>query len=141
MLSDHNQSVVNVINRLGLEYQVLGSGSPSSQIVVIAEFPGEAECQLKMPLVGGSGRYLWEQLGKVGIKREQCYITNVVKKKLTEEANSNKKVLQKEEMQKWHAVLREELSLLPAAKYVLVLGNVALEALTGHTGITNRRGS
>lgn len=141
MLSDHNQAVVNVINRLGLEYQVLGSGSPSSQIVVIAEFPGETECQLKMPLVGGSGRYLWEQLAKVGIKREQCYITNVVKKKLTEEKNTNKKVLPKEEMLKWHTVLREELSLLTHARFVLVLGNVALEALTGHTGITKWRGS
>lgn len=141
MLSEHNQKVLNCINRLGLEYQVLGSGSPSSQIVVIAEFPGEAECQLKMPLVGGSGRYLWEQLGKVGIKREQCYVTNVIKKKITEEKNTNKKALPKAEMEKWHAVLREELSLLPAARYVLVLGNVALEALTGHTGITKWRGS
>lgn len=141
MLSEHNQAVTAVINRLGLEYQVLGSGSPSSQIVVIAEFPGETECQLKMPLVGGSGKYLWQELSKVGIKREQCYITNVVKKKLTEEKNSNKKVLPKEEMLKWHTVLREELSLLPNARYVLVLGNVALESLTGHTGITKWRGS
>jgi uracil-DNA glycosylase family 4 len=141
MLSEHNQSVVNVINRLGLEYQVLGSGSPSAQIIVIAEFPGETEVQLKMPLVGGSGKYLWEQLAKVGIKREQCYITNVIKRKITEDKNTNKKALPKEEMLKWHAVLREELSLLPNARFVLVLGNVALEALTGHTGITKWRGS
>lgn len=141
MLSEHNQAVVSCINRLGLEYQVLGSGSPSSKIVVIAEFPGETEVQLKMPLVGGSGRYLWEQLGKVGIKREMCYVTNVVKKKLTEGMNASKKILPKEEMQKWHTVLRTELSLLPNAQYVLVLGNVALEALTGHTGITKWRGS
>lgn len=141
MLSEHNQAVLNCINRLGLEYQVLGSGSPSSQIVVIAEFPGENEVQLKMPLVGGSGRYLWEQLGKVGIKREQCYVTNVIKKKITEDKNTNKKALPKAELEKWHTVLREELALLTHAKYVLVLGNVALEALTGHTGITKWRGS
>jgi uracil-DNA glycosylase family 4 len=141
MLSEHTSTVLNCINRLGLEYQVLGSGSPSSQIVVIAEFPGEAEVQLKTPLVGGSGRYLWEQLGKVGIKREQCYVTNVVKVKLTEDKNTNKRVLPKAELEKWHTVLREELSLLPNARFVLVLGNVALEALTGHTGITKWRGS
>lgn len=141
MLSDHNQKVTAVINRLGLEYHVLGSGSPSSQIVVIAEFPGETEVQLRMPLVGGSGRYLWEQLGKVGIKREQCYITNVVKTKITEFGNSNKKALPKAEMEKWHTVLREELALLPNARYVLLLGNVALEAITGHVGITKWRGS
>lgn len=141
MLSDHNQAVVNCINRLGLEYQVLGSGSPSSQIVVIAEFPGETEVQLKMPLVGGSGRYLWEQLAKVGIKREMCYITNVIKQKITEQGNANKRALPKAELEKWHTVLREELALLTRAKYVLVLGNVALEALTGHIGITKWRGS
>src|SRR5262245_6781865 len=141
MLSEHNQTVVSCINRLGLEYSVLGSGSPSASIVIIAEFPGETECQLKMPLVGGSGRYLWEQLGKVGIKREQCYVTNVIKRKTTTANNENKEKVPKAEMEKWHAVLRTELALLPNARFVLVLGNVALESLTGHTGITKWRGS
>src|SRR5882762_11566397 len=83
-LSDHNQRIADNCNRLGLEYQVLSSGSPASPIAIIAEFPGETEVQLKMPLVGGSGKYLWEQLGKLGVRRESCYITNVVKHKITE---------------------------------------------------------
>lgn len=141
MLSLQNESIANHCNSLSLEYQVLSSGSPSSRIAIIAEFPGETEVQLKQPLVGGSGKYLWTELGKIGIKREQCYVTNVVKRKMTEEKNSNKKALPKEELNKWHAVLREEISRLAEIRYVLILGNVALEALTGHTGIKKWRGS
>jgi len=97
---------------------------------------------MKQPLVGGSGRYLWEQLLKyAGVQRNQCYVTNVVKHKITEIDNNNKRAVPKEEMHKWQAVLREELSRLTNVKYILVLGNVALEALTGHTGIKKWRGS
>lgn len=127
---------------LGLEYHVLGSGSPSSQIVVIAEFPGETEVQLKQPLVGASGRYLWTELGKIGVKREQCYITNVIKRRTTAEDNKNDKTpVPAEEMRKWQAVLLQELSALSNARYILLLGNVALRAITGHSGVKKWRGS
>lgn len=138
----HNEQIANHCNSLGLDYQVLSSGSPSAQIAIIAEFPGEVEVQLKTPLVGGSGRYLWEQLGKIGVNRQQCYVTNVIKKKITEiEGNQNKKAVPKEEMNKWSAVLMEELSRLANVRYVLVLGNVALSVLTGHSGVKKWRGS
>ena len=41
----------------------------------------------------------------------------------------------------WQHILQEELSRLPNLKYVIALGNYALEALTGLTGITDKRGS
>ena len=40
---------------LGLEYEVLGVGSPSAQICIIAEYPGDTEVAMKQPLVGSSG--------------------------------------------------------------------------------------
>jgi len=127
---------------LGLQYNVLGSGSPSSQICIIAEFPGETECQLKQPLVGGSGRYLWTELGKIGVKREQCYITNVIKRRTTSEDNKNDKTpVPAEELRKWNAVLMQELSELSNVRYIVLLGNVALKSVTGHTGIKKWRGS
>lgn len=127
---------------LGLEYHVLGSGSPSSQICIIAEFPGETECQLKQPLVGNSGRYLWTELAKIGVKREQCYVTNVIKRRTTSEDNKNDRTpVPAEELRKWNAILMQELSELSNVRYILLLGNVALKSVTGHTGIKKWRGS
>lgn len=136
------EATASHISSLGLQYNVLGSGSPSSQIVIIAEFPGETECQLKQPLVGNSGRYLWTELGKIGVKREQCYVTNVVKRRTTAEDNKNdKSPVPAEELRKWNAVLMQELSVLSNVRYIVLLGNVALKSVTGHTGIKKWRGS
>lgn len=136
------ETTANHISALGLQYNVLGSGSPSSQICIIAEFPGETECQLKQPLVGNSGRYLWTELSKIGVKREQCYITNVIKRRTTSEDNKNDKTpVPAEELRKWNAVLMQELSELANVKYIILLGNVALKSVTGHTGIKKWRGS
>lgn len=132
----------NHITSLGLEYHVLGTGSPSSQICIIAEFPGETEIALKQPLVGNSGRYLWTELGKIGVKREQCYVTNVIKRRTTAEDNKNdKSPVPAEEMRKWNAVLMQELSQLSNVRYIILLGNVALKSVTGHSGIKKWRGS
>jgi uracil-DNA glycosylase family 4 len=125
---------------LGLSYDVLGSGSPTSQIAIIAEYPGETEVALKQPLVGGSGRYLWTELGKIGIRREQCYVTNVIKRRVITD-HKEKLSVPVEEQRKWGAVLAQELSALSNVKYLLLLGNAALTAVTGHKGVKKWRGS
>lgn len=125
---------------LGLEYQVLGSGSPSARICIVAEFPGETEVYLKQPLVGRSGTHLWTELGKIGVRREQCYVTNVIKCQ-TQTQKHDKTPVPAEDMRKWEAVLARELGELSNVQYILILGNVALHALTGHKGIKKWRGS
>ena len=129
---------------LGLEYKVLGTGSPSSKIAIIAEYPGETEIMLKQPLIGQSGRLLWEKLGSIGVKREQCYITNVVKDAVTVkvvDGTRERQLASKEDMAKWQSVLMRELSQLSNVEYILLLGNAALEAVTGHKGVNKWRGS
>jgi uracil-DNA glycosylase family 4 len=139
-MNDHQRNVEQHALSLGLDPQVLCSGSPSSQIVIIAEYPGETEVQLKQPLVGASGRYLWTELGKIGVKREQTYITNVIKRKTETNLQGLVKV-PAEERRKWEAVLWKELSVLANARYILCMGNTALQAVTGHTGVKKWRGS
>lgn len=142
MLSEHNQNVANHCDALGLEYQVLSSGSPSAHIIIVAEFPGETEVHLKQPLVGASGRYLWTELGKIGVKREQCYITNVIKRRTLEKDNKHDRTpVPAEELRRWESVLARELSVLSNAVFILVLGNVALHALCGYKGVKKWRGS
>jgi uracil-DNA glycosylase len=138
-MNDHQRNVEQHALSLGLDPQVLCSGSPSARICIIAEYPGETEVHLKQPLVGASGRYLWTELGKIGVKREQCYITNVIKRKAEENKLGVK--VPAEEQRRWEAVLARELSVLSNVEYILCLGNAALTAITGHKGVKKWRGS
>jgi len=58
---------------------VIGEGSVNARIMFIGEAPGENEAKSGRPFVGASGRLLNELLEGIGAKREDIYITNVVK--------------------------------------------------------------
>lgn len=124
----------------GLEHQCLSDGAFHSQIAIIAEAPGEREAETGRPLIGGSGSKLWEVLRKFGISRNDVYITNVCKRQVSL-GKDKRHPINRHETESWISLLQWELGQLPNLKYVLVLGNMALEAITGHTGITNWRGS
>src|SRR5574337_1269796 len=59
--------------------KVESSGPPHARIMIIGEAPGEEEEKLGVPFVGASGNELNRMLREVGIKREDCYVTNVCK--------------------------------------------------------------
>lgn len=58
---------------------VPGYGDPNAEILFIGEAPGYHEDQQGLPFVGKSGQYLDYLLGLIDMKREQVFITNVVK--------------------------------------------------------------
>ncbi len=58
---------------------VPGSGPANAQIMMIGEAPGFYEDQQGIPFVGAAGQFLNELLGQIGVKREDIFITNVVK--------------------------------------------------------------
>lgn len=58
---------------------VFGDGNPQAAIVFIGEAPGKNEDEQGIPFVGAAGRFLNEMLGDIGLKREDIYITNIVK--------------------------------------------------------------
>lgn len=49
------------------------------KIFIWAQSPGMQENKAEKELVGPSGQWLWEELNRVGIKREDCDIQNVVR--------------------------------------------------------------
>jgi uracil-DNA glycosylase family 4 len=118
-------------------------GNPNAEIVVIAEAPGESEARMRVPLVGSSGRLLWDILRKYGIDRRNCWVTNVIKRQLTYHKNTDKSDLTKAELSQWQQLLRWELSQLPSVRYILVLGSPALAAVTNYerSGIDAWRGT
>lgn len=58
---------------------VFGDGNPDADVVFIGEAPGKNEDQQGLPFVGAAGRFLDEMLKGAGLKREDVYITNIVK--------------------------------------------------------------
>ncbi len=58
---------------------VPGEGHPDTEVVFVGEGPGQNEDQQGRPFVGAAGGLLEELLAKVGWRREEVFITNVVK--------------------------------------------------------------
>jgi DNA polymerase len=58
---------------------VFGEGDPHAAIFFIGEAPGAEEAKTGRPFVGRAGRVLEDLLDRLGLDREDVYITNVVK--------------------------------------------------------------
>src|SRR5436190_8787674 len=58
---------------------VPGEGSPTAEIMFIGEGPGFHEDQQGRPFVGAAGQLLTEMLRKIGLQRQDVFITNVVR--------------------------------------------------------------
>jgi len=60
---------------------VFGEGSINCDVMFIGEAPGERENELSRPFVGRSGKLLDKLIESIGWKREDVYITNIVKRR------------------------------------------------------------
>ncbi len=58
---------------------VFGIGNPDAEIVFIGEAPGKNEDLKGLPFVGSAGKLLDEMLASINAKRQDVYITNIVK--------------------------------------------------------------
>lgn len=58
---------------------VFGEGNPDADIVLAGEAPGEQETKQKRPFAGQAGKHLDRFLEVIQLKRQDIYITNVVK--------------------------------------------------------------
>lgn len=104
---------------------VFGSGNGTTKLVCVGEAPGEAEDKQGLPFVGRSGDLLTKMLSAIDIKREDIFITNVIKCRppLNRDPNDD-------EILKCSVFLDEQLQILKP-KYILALGRVAAKRLLG----------
>jgi DNA polymerase len=58
---------------------VFGEGSPKAELMFVGEGPGADEDATGRPFVGRAGQLLDRMIEAIGLKREDCYIGNVVK--------------------------------------------------------------
>jgi len=60
-------------------YPVIGEGNHQTKIMFVGEAPGLQEAKSGKPFCGAAGKILNELLDSVDIKRENVYITNILK--------------------------------------------------------------
>lgn len=139
-IGDIARGVAQQCSSLNLGYDCGPDGLFSAKIAIIAEAPGERERQLKLPLIGGSGKVFWDLVRPIGLNRRGVYISNVVKRQLRM-AGDEKSEIDRHEIDQYISILQWELAQLPNLEHIIVLGNYALEAVTGYSGIMHHRGS
>lgn len=113
---------------------LLGSGKRKAKLMIVGEAPGAREDETHRAFVGPAGQLLDELLGEAGIKREDCYITNAVKCRPTDNSTPTRA-----QVKACIPYLAEEISAVKP-RIILALGNTALQATTGKSGITKHRG-
>ena len=102
--------------------------------MVIGEAPGHREDITGKPFVGKAGNLLDLMFSEVGLDRSKMFITNAVACRPPDNRTPKKKEIQA--CRKW---LNYQIALVKP-KYVLLLGNVPLQAVLGLKGIKSLRG-
>ena len=65
--------------KAGATQLVFGAGDPDAQIMLVGEAPGKNEDLQGLPFVGAAGTFLNQMLSSIGLRREDVYISNIVK--------------------------------------------------------------
>ncbi len=60
-------------------HAVPGEGPPTARVMLIGEAPGYHEDRTGRPFVGAAGKTLDRLLARAGLRRDQVFITNIVK--------------------------------------------------------------
>lgn len=117
---------------------VFGEGmADHPPIMLIGEAPGEQETLQGRPFVGKAGKNLNGFLQAVDLRREEIYISNVVKirpVKVSEKGRVSNRPPNREEIELFTPYLVEEI-LLVQPGMIVTLGNVALKALLGKDAV------
>lgn len=107
----------------GRSQTVFGTGDRKADWMLIGEAPGAEEDAQGEPFVGNSGHLLNRMLAAIGLKRDQVYITNIVKCHPPENRDP-----MPEEAAACASYLRRQIELINP-KVILALGKVAANNL------------
>ena len=119
------------IDTQGATRVVYGQGNPNAELMIIGEAPGQKEDELGKPFVGRSGELLTNTLQALGIKREDIFITNVVK---CRPPNNRTPTQEEVDLYKKYFLIPEIKIIRP--KIIITVGNIAFKAILSDTGLT-----
>ncbi len=107
---------------------VVGSGPSHAALMIVGEAPGANEDEGGEPFIGRSGRLLFQLLDEeVGLTREQCFVTNVVKCRPPGNRTPTREELGA--CRPWFLGQIQDV----APRVVLALGNTAAKSIFGFT--------
>lgn len=119
----------------GAKNLVFGEGSASARLMFIGEAPGAEEDVQGRPFVGVAGQVLNNLLNKLGLQREEVYITNVVKSRPPENRDP-----EPDEIAACLPFLKMQIAAIQP-QVIVTLGKIATQALLGtKEPITKMRG-
>ncbi len=111
---------------------VFGEGSPRATFLMVGEQAGDQEDRVGRPFVGPAGKLLDEALQKIGVAREDIYITNVIKHFKFEQRGKRRlhKRANASEIDICSQWLQGELNAVKT-RYVICLGALASRVMIG----------
>ena len=109
----------------GAKNLVFGEGSAGARLMFIGEAPGAEEDLQGRPFVGAAGQLLNNLLNKLGLQRQEVYITNVVKSRPPENRDP-----QPDEIEACLPFLKMQIAAIRPLVLV-TLGKIATQALLG----------
>jgi uracil-DNA glycosylase family 4 len=119
-LNTHYRSTYT--NVMGRNYGIVpGDGNVLADVVFIGEAPGETEERMGKPFIGKSGNLLSKLMKSIGLRRQDVFITNLVKHRPPGNADPTPR-----EAQAARVLMRWELAILKP-KIVVTLGRFATE--------------
>jgi uracil-DNA glycosylase len=105
---------------------VFGEGNPDARLMFIGEAPGREEDIQARPFVGEAGMLLTRLIEKMGLKREDVYIANIVKCRPPMNRDP-----EKDEIEQCRGFLEQQIDIINP-KIIMTLGRIAVSALTGN---------
>ncbi|HDS59843.1 MAG TPA: uracil-DNA glycosylase [Thermoplasmatales archaeon] len=128
-LADDISSCTRCPLHRGRIHAVPGDGQSGATIMLVGEAPGREEDRQGRPFVGKAGRILDEALHAAALKREELYITNVVKCRPPGNRNPRQ-----EEVEACLPYLESQINLI-RPRILCTLGRVATEEIFPRYGL------
>jgi DNA polymerase len=131
------QALLSVVYRDQEKVLVFGEGNPGAAVMLVGEAPGEQETLKQRPFVGKAGKNLDDFLKGAGLRREDLYITNVVKFRPTRTHERTGRLSNRpptrEEIELCYHMLAGEMAIV-APRVVVTLGNTPLRTILDDPG-------
>ena len=102
---------------------VFGTGNPDARLMFIGEAPGKEEDLQGLPFVGDAGMLLTRLIEKMGMKREEVYIANIIKCRPPMNRDP-----EEDEIATCRGFIEKQIEII-RPQIIMTLGRIALQAL------------
>ena len=115
-------------------FPVIGQGDHHARIMFIGEAPGKNEAETGRPFCGQSGRVLDDLLSSIQLKREDVYVTNIVK-----DRPPNNRDPHKGEIELYAPFLERQIAIIQP-EVIATLGRFSMEFILKLFDATEKKG-